>query len=143
MSQRDDTKKIERAVKRGAEWLDKTVPGWFRKVKATTLELASPELCVLGQLSNALAPGADFSVVVDPNYVRSITQFSDGCAVNLRPLGQTYTQAVKRGFDVPELRTLSTNEGYNLLNDLWRAEIRKRRGRSGTDTRPRRAPVSA
>lgn len=36
-------------VRRGAKLLDKKMPGWYRKVKLTTLDMSYCHECVLGQ----------------------------------------------------------------------------------------------
>lgn len=37
-------------AKRGAAWLDKQFPGWFKRVNPLYLDISSPHYCVVGQL---------------------------------------------------------------------------------------------
>lgn len=39
----------EKAVRRGARYLDKKVPNWFRKVKVSMLRMQYGDVCILGQ----------------------------------------------------------------------------------------------
>lgn len=38
-------------VVRAAEWMDTKYPGWYKRVKRSSLNLKSPVFCVLGQAS--------------------------------------------------------------------------------------------
>lgn len=107
-----------RAAHRGARWLDERMPGWEHQINIGTLDLGDSDLCVLGQLGNVLAPGADFETVV---------LFSDGCRYpQLKALEgmKKNSDVVRHGFDVDDDDTLDT---YEILSTVWREEILMRR----------------
>lgn len=49
----------EKAARRGARYLDKTLPGWAAKIDLRTLDMDSPEHCVIGQTVGDYYKGMD------------------------------------------------------------------------------------
>lgn len=45
-----EKKQLEEYVKRGAEFLDEMVPGWYRKINLRKLDISDQERCICGQL---------------------------------------------------------------------------------------------
>ncbi len=93
-------------VQRGAELLDRKVPGWYTRIRPGDLDLASRDQCVLGQLFGDYYYGAfRVGVLVDAN---------------------------EHGFTI--LNTWRTRwlpwtlfKQFNVLTAEWRDEIAKRR----------------
>ncbi len=52
-------KDIRAAVWAGIGFLDANVPGWRKKINLRRLDLASPKLCVLGEVYGDYSDGAD------------------------------------------------------------------------------------
>src|SRR5262245_51450155 len=46
-----------KAARKGARFLDKRVPGWFRKIRTRELDLSDPNVCILGQCFNGFSEG--------------------------------------------------------------------------------------
>ena len=46
-------------VRRGAKLLDKTLPGWEKKIRLHDLDLNNCEVCILGQLYRSYFKGLD------------------------------------------------------------------------------------
>lgn len=88
-------------IKRGAETLDKLIPGWFRKVKITELDLSCSCGCVIGQLDNA------------------------GYYSKLEEKGLLEMPA-RYGFDIEPYVDDGERE-YDKLTEAWKGEIRARR----------------
>lgn len=100
-------------VRRGARWLDKVCPGWFRRNKVTlnTLDESWSERCLLRQ-------------VFGPGYPSAI-----------RDLGMNFSRSERYGFMLPQDRfnalvvTFSERRLANeKLTNLWKEQIRLRRG---------------
>jgi hypothetical protein len=45
--------KMRRRVERGAAWMDKKHPGWFRKLDVSRLDAHSDDRCVIGQVTGS------------------------------------------------------------------------------------------
>lgn len=95
---------IRSAARRGAEFLDKHQPGWFRKIKSRKIKMARPFIdsegcgCVLAQL--------------DGSYFRRRGRLGI----------RGYAESVRLGFD-----TEWSPRGYEELDAAWRDEVRLRR----------------
>ena len=100
---------IEEAVARGAALLDETHPGWAGNINLETLSLASPCLCVLGQLSRQ-------------HYNRILGELS-GTGDDGDDRAERKNFATAYGFDFPH----EWNASYGDLQDLWVEEILSRR----------------
>ena len=91
--------KLPKNVERGAELLDREVPGWEGKIDLETLDLASPDRCVLGQA---------FRVNQHPAYHRGvdILRVSQSSRYGFTPWGR---------------------QGWSNLTEAWRKLIESRR----------------
>lgn len=99
----------EARVKKGAAHLDKRIPDWFEQVKIRPLDMKSGCRCVLGQLFGDYSPGAIGVASM------SLDEMSED---------------ERLGFDVPATIKYDESEPYyRKLTELWRDEIRQRRGR--------------
>lgn len=98
---------IELAVAKGAQFLDEKLPGWHKQLDLETLELASCENCVCGQLGRSLGFG----------YLLQKT------GVHMEDYPEEY------GFDIPYVedpRLYSDYELYRLLDAEWHKAITTR-----------------
>lgn len=99
---------IERSVERGAAYLDKINPGWYRKIDLGNFSIGTYERCVLGQLHTG--------------------GYQHGVAV----LGLTPREAWRCGFDLsplsrwPSWRLFGTRSGFDYLNQCWKRLIQDR-----------------
>lgn len=97
-------------VQRGAKLLDEKSPGWAYKVRISKLDLAAVTKCIIGQVFTEGARN-DFTT-----YTRG-----------LRQLGLVgFNAEVKHGFNATD------GDTFPKLTELWKDEVRKRRGKSGT-----------
>ena len=90
------TKTIAACVDNGATLLDEKRPGWFREIAMDRLAMSNCTDCVLGQVYGSYWSGCN--------------------ALGLMPFRDSY------GF----FTKTEKYEYWNLLADLWRAEIRTR-----------------
>lgn len=95
--------RVKDAVKRGAELLDKKVPGWYEHIDLEKLDQAFPSSCVVGQLA------VTGHILDADNYYTALRRIGvDGSASRF-------------GYDRGVLVT------YPELNAEWTRVIRKRR----------------
>ena len=108
MSQETKTalQQLKENVERGAALLDEKVPDWFEKIDTSSLSMTSSCNCVLGKLFQHYYSGRNvlFGVTVRNN-VYTCQSHGFSCALK-------YLQ----GHDI----------GWEILDDLWLAEIRGR-----------------
>jgi hypothetical protein len=50
----EDKRVLRRRQKGGEKWLDKQLPGWFRRISVNNLDISDPYTCVLGQTGKLL-----------------------------------------------------------------------------------------
>lgn len=123
-------RKYQERVDRGARLLDKRLPGWWRHIRLTRLNMAEGVLdprhdecgCVGAQVAAA------YKTVRDSN--EEVGFFSDTMAFLFR--GDAYgRQNVSHGFVVgsPECRKNRGDDTYLLLDELWAKQVRARRKR--------------
>jgi hypothetical protein len=111
---------IDKAVAKGAAWLDQVHPGWEHKIDPSTLAMDNPWACVLGQLFGH-EPIAESNA---ENY-----QLSSGCIagyyaiVNMAWAGGMPSFAESRGFSIPD-GTYSNS--WVLLEEGWGRFIKDR-----------------
>jgi hypothetical protein len=98
---------IAERVARGAGWLDATAPGWPERIDLGRLDLASPCLCVLGQVFEEAAK-AD--------------EYDDGYDWAKNDLG---ADAVFLGFDLTMAE--ASEKAWQEIDAEWRALIAGRR----------------
>ena len=115
---------LKARVSRGAKLLDKASPGWAYKVQLGKLDISSAENCVLGQLFDDFLVGR-----------RVVEDHLGGLGWDSTP-DPHFTLAY--GFDWYGFDG-TKGHAYPKLSEHWRGEIRARRGRSGTNTRPPKA----
>lgn len=84
---------------RGAELLDEVRPGWAIEIDLTTLDMASADYCVLGQLYG---------------------EYDDG----LFELELTGNEQSENGFNSPDWANFT--ESCRVLTPLWKAQIATR-----------------
>lgn len=116
-----DVKTARRRVQAGATLLDLREPDWYTHIDEAQLLMSSCHECLLGQLYELRAVKARYS---GTPYGFGLKTLGLGCG----------NDDAEYGFDVP----IATDEqGYsdgemdmahNQLADLWRVEIRRRRG---------------
>lgn len=94
---------IAARVGRGAKWLDKHYPLWWKKIKVSKLVMSNQLYCVCGQLDSI-----GMYTFVDRHKLAERTQVSLGFWSSDR-------------FDTSQL------DEYSLLGDEWRRVIRERR----------------
>jgi len=105
-----------RRAARGAAYLDRVDPGWYRYVDPDRLELADGARCVLGQRYGAFFPGLTRAGLLN---------------LSSAPLGSL--SPVDYGFlCVQGVDEATQARDYALLNRAWRREIRRRRRRDAS-----------
>lgn len=101
------------AVERGAAWLDKKCPTWFREIDLESLDLEDAEYCILGQTAACLTPQS-----LSKTYWSVLRRFRINGA-GLWPSD--------RGFNLPWLLTVSEDDtAFEMLTIAWREYIRQR-----------------
>jgi hypothetical protein len=103
---KDQMDNMQLDVAKSAIMLDEKLPGWYRRVKLTTLEMTSCITCVLGQLSPDTIPNPYTYML------RQLELDESG--------GRDYA------FDLPTELQLNTRS-WHQLGAYWKAEIRQRR----------------
>jgi len=93
-------------VARGAKWLDKERPNWFRKVRITALQMEQKDTCVLGQVF-----AADVNNSLEWGYDVASARYA--------------LDADSLGFN--EGDDFSDGPTFDELQDAWIAAIRTRR----------------
>lgn len=97
-------------VQRGAEYLDRVDPEWYRRVDSETLELDDGRRCVLGQLHGEFRLGLGRSRLISlssaPRASLSPVSYGFKCVDNVPEDWQAYD--------------------YELLNQAWRQAVRSR-----------------
>lgn len=111
-------------IRKGAAFLDKAYPEWYKHIYLDALDLARTDCCVLGQLSEHMG-----------THNRSYNH-----ALNLvapHDYDQQRAWAVEHGFNTPESNNFPDYEDereydleYVLLTERWKRAIRRRRNRS-------------
>lgn len=116
--------KMDRAVKRGAKFLNRKLPGWFKPnaVKLTKLRLSSCEACVLGQLAKTI--GSDLLAG------SVLGGFSSGSWLGEK-LGINGFDS-RYGFSLPYMRLRAVSDrdhqaAWRYLDQRWADEIRSLR----------------
>ena len=105
-----------RRAARGAAYLDRVDPGWYRHVDLDRLELADGARCVLGQHYGAFFQGLTRAGLLN---------------LSSAPLGSL--SPVDYGFlCVQGVDAAMQARDYALLNRAWRREIRRRRQRDAS-----------
>jgi hypothetical protein len=112
------------SVERGAKWLDKKCPTWFKEIDLHSLNLQKPDYCVLGQVGECVLPeeargwgGVDYNDVL----------------VHFSPTADR-RWGVRLGFDVPKTPcddyTIEAGAEYTLRYEMltiaWKEYIRRR-----------------
>jgi len=95
---------IAEYVTAGARLLDEKKPGWHKKVKITTLDVADGGQCPLGQLYTTYWAGRD--------------------SLDLNVIG-----SYRHGFVASGRHDVNIDEEYRELTRLWKDEIRARRAK--------------
>jgi hypothetical protein len=108
-------------AKVGATLLDLLRPGWANEIRTDRLDLASCQVCVLGQLFGSYEEGA--AKVFAMRFKRK--------GVDPRDFNARYEAASEAGFCVPDEYQAQVGEPlpklYRKLTDAWKREIAKRR----------------
>lgn len=121
-------RKYQTRVDRGAALLDEKLPGWWRHIKLTRLNMAEGVInprygecgCVGAQVAYAYKAIRDG----DTGFFSDTMSFLFGSRY-------THQNNVGYGFVVgsPECRKDQDREAYRLLDDLWADKVRERRNR--------------
>ena len=101
-------KKLENAVKRGVDFLDKTRPSWFTKISTKRLDIADCEVCILGQL---------YGTDDEDGYERGLAILN----------GKVRKNPEKFGFNADFDSSLSSDDQYAFIQEVWEREIAARR----------------
>lgn len=112
------------AVERGAAWLDKHCPTWFREINLDRLNLGNPTFCVLGQTAKCLLGEKN-----DGRAMRGGFYEIDSAArfVTTSPLYEQGWNDNKYGFNVPGgWLNQETTTQFEMLTLAWREYIRNR-----------------
>ncbi len=105
--------KIETRAMRGAEFLDRVMPGWYREVNLTKLRMQHCHDCVLGQLVGDYA-------------VRRRRLGDDWIAAAYRTIEGNGQWEHELGFSITDLPT--DNHDWDALTSAWQREVRARQG---------------
>lgn len=113
------------AVSRGAAWLDKRYPAWFKAINLHTLDLHSADYCVLGQTADVLVPASSDDFVSVSPYEAALMHFARKDQVRW---------AARYGFNLPKLQLDEFSERaereyqiyYEMLTIAWKVYIRSR-----------------
>lgn len=119
-------------VSRAAKFLDENTPGWAYKVRLRDLDIASCSNCVLGQLFGEYDEGmALLGLYGDDFFTYEPTPI--GSAFHPFIESKRYDTLCEAGRweEADEIVEVNTEK----VNELWRDEIRTRRGKSGTNRR--------
>jgi hypothetical protein len=103
---RRERDKLYRRARRGVVLLDGHDPSWWRRVDLETLDMTDGGWCVLGQVFGSAPRGADWLRKLDQQHRYDLELFN---------------WCIPFGFDV------RLEESYELLTDVWRGEIRRKR----------------
>jgi hypothetical protein len=126
---------MESRVRKGVALLDAKCPGWHRKVKLSKLDLyqESPDnkgnSCILGQLfGDFFEATSEIGLTKTPwlGYIASDNQSLEAAA----PYGLSFNCNIleKLMSKDPENETI-IKDTHNQLTEVWKAAIRKRRGK--------------
>lgn len=105
-----------KAAERGAAWLDEKCPDWVSKINTDLLDLAKPDLCILGQTANCLVGPAKLTDFTGGGYWRVMD------SLRLGPFSAWQRQ---HGFDVPH-NQFDSGPQYEMLTIAWKQLIRER-----------------
>jgi hypothetical protein len=114
----NERRKLQANQRRGEKWLDKTLPGWFNKIKLSELDLSDPDSCMLGQLSRFMPKVKEMLKLTS-----STNGFTDVCSA------YDLIDEEKFGFD--EDYNLLNGEQYSYLTELWQYRIVMRKIEAG------------
>lgn len=112
------------AAQRGARWLDKRCPNWFREIDLARLDLRSGTACVLGQTAQCLLPEDDRPADADFEFVMD----------HYAPWAGS-RWARRLGFEIPTVGGMAFDDVYRereretwweMLTIAWREIIRER-----------------
>lgn len=97
-----ERKTLQANVNRGAKWMDKNYPGWHKKIKMTKLDMSYGCNCVAGQCIPGGYDGFEYTFNSEHGLVlpRAIGEFDD-----------------------------DGNSNWDALGEMWKVQIRKRRGK--------------
>jgi len=131
-------------AQRGALLLDDELPGWALHVRAARINMASPVLCVLGQLMlNDPRVRERMLPMMHPQLAAASTDTYHGAAFVVFgkwPLAQTLYDY---GFDGSVWANVNSYR-INLLDGAWASQVERRGGaRSGRPPRNLTAKVDA
>ena len=120
----DTTKKLGRAVERGAELLSLRQPGWYNLIDLDDLSMADCHQCVCGQLYNRLCELGEWQDRTD-----DIDTLPESWRVPftlaLLNLAVTPGTSFEYGFDV--FNNHNSNNEFEMLHILWREKIEELR----------------
>ncbi len=112
----------EAEVKKGAEWLDKNVPGWVDKIDMKKFYVGAYETCALGQSIGGVA---------SQNLCEGTFGIEHGFRITCKNTVMEPRFSIFRGIrDVPVQREMTRDEQthhYRLLSQTWMMEIFRRR----------------
>lgn len=137
-----DARKVRAAATRGALLMDQFVPKWTKKIDKSTLELADPSQCLLGQTFETFTEGA--KVLAETAVKKTL----DGTGLKLSADSTFEIDVLYYGFE--GVGYGQYEHEYSLLGEQWRAEIiareqsekRSRAARKGAATRKANARTS-
>ncbi len=113
---------ITRKVNAGVKLLNRRNPGWYNKVKLTTLSLRNGKNCILGQLYGTFPEGIK-AIIIKPEFHYNV------------PMNVALDAGARYGFSMTDKQTGRLNKkDYSLVQQLykqydeaWKTAIRKLR----------------
>lgn len=115
-------------VARGARWLDKHVPGWYRHIHLPQFDIADGAQCVWGQLArNNLEEWFGPVNTRNPYYSRGLNDRGYNVVRSyllqrrnlMRPFADSYTFMVALGFTAGTLGPEATTTTFGELQAQW------------------------
>lgn len=119
-------------VSRAAKFLDENSPGWAYKIRLRELDIESCENCILGQLFGDYDEGMDkLDLYEDTNLYRNPSIIGNAFHAFITSKRYDTLTEAGRWDEADEIVRVNAER----VNELWRDEIRTRRGKSGTNLR--------
>lgn len=113
-------------VQKGAEVLDRLVPGWALRINLDLLDMQETKYCIVGQLwpeGGWIVNATNLCRLIDPERLREYAE----TFVVYDPYQVVDAIMTEHGFEIPNTTPdESYDSAYRALAHLWREEISKR-----------------
>ena len=123
---------LEKAVARGAAFLDTYDPRWWEKIAPADLDLSDDSMCILGQNFGSYATGIRIIGGFDREYSTEAIRWGQkrGFVVDTAALAARMTKETGHSYDENHSEVqLAMNKIYRFLDTLWLAEVQARHDR--------------